>query len=196
MNRLDEFFAYLSAHVLSDLTYDNIYKYEIHDHDPTSVIELHKHKCWIYDQNKNDTIHLGTETIYVRNTISLFINISIANKIALELSSQNLFVGMLNQTTESADVYHNESVYSWDNTIDFVTRYTVKNDKHGNPQHINDKHVYNYGSRLHSIREQMDDKELADYFYQNYVELIIIERDFITNRCLPLLLLDIINSKI
>lgn len=162
----------------------------ITDQDKFILTNLLKKGLWIFDytQNKQNKID-----IFTRPNISAFIKKDIFDSFAKMLSGHNIFIGIHDHLSDHSFVYKNGLVKEWNNEEDFITKFKLCFNDLGNPYITNLEHIWDYGSNMNELLKLFDDKQLADYFFNNFIEISIINKNFITTESLLSLCNQIIN---
>jgi len=195
---VDSFFTGLIHQLYSnDEYFDNILQYKIDDdmkNDLQNIMELIQRKCWIYDGAKSSHKRYMDEEIFTRSSLSCFVEKSIAEKLAFELSKHELIVGVHDHNSTVSHLYVNGNKREWNNRGDFIIGYAVKYNNAGNPQLQNIDHVWDYGSHMDTIKNKLPNKTIERYIIDNYIDISIIDKKFKSDISLARLVCDVIDS--
>jgi len=156
--------------VLEDYELDNPTEIE-----KMKLIEITKNGLWIYDYSSPKKEQFDHYIEKKRSTLSCFIHKDMVLKISEILSKKNILIGIYDHTKEKSYFYKKNKFVKWTNNFDFITSYHLKYDKYGNPKINPVEHIWGCGTDIDILKNTITD---FDDFYQNYVEMTLINKYF------------------
>ena len=158
-------------------------KLSLDDQEIDNLIELiEKHSIWVYDMDRSYRKAAKNETaeLWRRSSLTLFLRRDNLNDIIDKIKHLNIIIGIQDHISDSSMIYSREQnqLREWRNDDDFLTSFVIRMDNKGNPEISNKSHICNYGSELEELENVFNNEFYWNYFYKNFVEMTIIEKDF------------------
>lgn len=133
-------------------------------------------ECGLTSQKSKYRNSKKVRTLYKRGYISGVANEFLAWRLGYEMSLRGKYVCIYNPRGDTHLIVN--GITSNMGTEDFVTGFSLKYDRFGNPSFKKHTHVWNYGTDLDRVEGYFEDKSVENKILDRFVEVCIVEPDY------------------